>query len=348
VEARVNPDRCVGCGICSGSCDPGAINLVQLPVQAARRQVDAWVDEATAAGEAPYIAFVCGYSVGESFPVDTATGQCAALPGYRVFPVPCAGWVQPRTVERAFKRGARGVLVVGCGPGECTYREGAKWTAQRLSGERRPALRPEMAPRERVRFLQFNPTEPQALVREAARFREGGEASSSGRALPVRVLGAAAVVLVSCGVMAAGSRVEYAGPPASTELVVSFKHPGRAGEDCRELSPEELEKLPVHMRQPRVCQRVRPSVRLRVRVDDAVVLERAYAPGGVAGDGNSIAIERLPVEPGRRVVSVELGETSDPKEWTYREERAVEFLPAERRVLLFDRLIGFTWHGGPS
>ena len=116
VQALVDPDKCVGCGICAGSCDPGGISLPQLPVVDQRRRIEGWIEDALAAGDRPHLAFVCASSAGASLRIDEATGIAPELPGYRVLAVPCTGWVQRFTLERAMRKGAAGALVVGCGP----------------------------------------------------------------------------------------------------------------------------------------------------------------------------------------------------------------------------------------
>jgi F420-non-reducing hydrogenase iron-sulfur subunit len=44
----------------------------------------------------------------------------------------CSGRVDPQFILRAFEKGADGVLVCGCHPGECHYLEGNKKTARRI------------------------------------------------------------------------------------------------------------------------------------------------------------------------------------------------------------------------
>ena len=42
----------------------------------------------------------------------------------RVVRVMCSGRIEPTFVTRAFRRGADGVLICGCHPGDCHYQEG--------------------------------------------------------------------------------------------------------------------------------------------------------------------------------------------------------------------------------
>lgn len=55
----------------------------------------------------------------------------------RVVRVPCSGRVNPRFVIRAFQRGADGVLVAGCHPGDCHYNTGNYYARRRFLLARR-------------------------------------------------------------------------------------------------------------------------------------------------------------------------------------------------------------------
>ena len=153
-------------------------------------------------------------------------------------------------------------------------------------------------------------------------------------------LGLAAAVLavvITAGLGLVRDLVYAAPRVADSELVVSFKHPGQVAENCRDFTPEELAKLPMHMRQGRVCDRARADVRLRVSVDGTRVVDATLPPKGIWGDGNSVAIERIPIELGEHAVRVELGDSADPDEWSYTDERNLTFDAKNRRVVTFDR-----------
>jgi hypothetical protein len=85
-------------------------------------------------------------------------------------------------------------------------------------------------------------------------------------------------------------------------------------------------------------------VRLRVVLDGQVALERAYEPGGLWSDQQSVAVETLTAAPGPHAVEVAIGTSPDAAEWTARDARTVLLSRDARRVVLFDRGRGFTWH----
>ncbi|MDJ0763168.1 MAG: hydrogenase iron-sulfur subunit [Myxococcota bacterium] len=69
------------------------------------------------------LTFVCNWcSYGGA---DKAGGlKLAYPPGVRLVRVMCSGRVDPQMVVKAFREGADGVLVLGCHPGDCHYKDG--------------------------------------------------------------------------------------------------------------------------------------------------------------------------------------------------------------------------------
>jgi coenzyme F420-reducing hydrogenase delta subunit/Pyruvate/2-oxoacid:ferredoxin oxidoreductase delta subunit len=330
VAAKVNPALCVGCGICSASCDSVGIDIPWFDLLEKRKLLEGWLEEEPGVS----VALACVHSAGGSLSVDTETGRCKELPDHRVLKIPCAGWVHAMTVERAQRKGAGEVVVVACGEGACAYREGDKWLTERMASERKPALRRDKADPEKIHLLRLHSWQKRELISRATTKRRG----------PLRMAVATAVLALVAVVTIVVSELPYT-PPTSPEpiLVVSFKHPGavRLG---RLLTPEEKAKYPAYMKRERVIERRRNPVRMQVRVDGKKILEKTYEPTGLWGDGNSFAIERLRVPAGTHRVEVWIGETADPEEWTRRSETEVTFSTSQHRVVLFDRVQGFTWH----
>ncbi len=51
----------------------------------------------------------------------------------RIIRVPCSGRVDPMFVVKAFQEGADGVMVLGCHPGDCHYRDGNYYARRRFA-----------------------------------------------------------------------------------------------------------------------------------------------------------------------------------------------------------------------
>lgn len=345
-QASVIDSKCVSCGICAGSCDTAGIGLQEFESIEQRRRVEHWLKDAEAAGEECDVAYVCTESAAAGLTVDEETGRCDELPGYRVLEVPCAAWVHPLMIERAFRYGAKGVMITACAPGACHYREGGEWMRQRLAGEREPALRPDKVDQEKVSFIELDRTRSKEFITRALAVRESNARSGPFKTSPALTVAAAIVLaMLSAGVMGVVSDFSYATPVAEgSELVVSFKHPGAISENCRDLSAAEIEAVPIHMRHKQDCERLRASVRLLVEVDGKESLRQTFAPTGLWGDGSSVAVERIPLPVGAHTVTIAIGDTLDEAEWSYRDTRSLEFDADSKQVVIFDRLNGFTWH----
>jgi ferredoxin len=306
-QSQVDPGRCVGCGICAGSCDTAGIGLRDwFPVENQRALLERWVAE------------------DPDSPITLACAHGPRTRGERVLEVPCAGWIHPYTLERLLARNASMIRVVSCAPGDCRYRHGPEFIEERLTGRREPALRTDNIDPSRIQL-------------------QGGETQSDSSTMKALVV--AGVVLLFGLVTWWLSDAPYTPPHrAEPELVVSFRHPG-AVKLGRLLTAKERARYPAYMKRKRVRMRGRTPVRLRVEIDGQTVHEHSYPATGIQQDGDSIAIVRLPITAGSHVVAVSLGDTEDPDKWTFETRNVLDFDATRRRVVLFDRVKGFRWDG---
>ncbi len=341
VQAQVDRDRCIGCGICTGACDSDAISLPWLDIGTVKAKLDRWVDDAFQRKEKPMLAFLCASSAASEFPVDERTGNCPSLPGYQVQAVPCAGWVSPRLLERSLQKGAAGILVSGCGPGEHVFREGAQWIEDRLAATRRPIFRKTKGDIAKIRFVEFDRTRPAALQEAAREFLSGQRSREKSESRIRRLITIGALVLILGGFVAVASDLPYSAPAADSSLVISFRHPGDLIEEVQELSASEAEKLPIHMRKAVVTDRRRAPVRLRLYSDGNLLLDKSYEPRGLRSDGPSVAFETVSLTPGTHQLRVEIGDTPDPENWPHTWTESVTIEYKQRRVLLFETDKGF-------
>ncbi|NOX36365.1 MAG: hydrogenase iron-sulfur subunit [Calditrichaeota bacterium] len=342
--ASVDPARCVGCGICVGSCDPAGVTYPLLEPLDIRQWINQVLEASSPGQTPPYLAFICAESAGADLQLNAA-GESPELPGYRILPVPCAGWVHPLLIERAVRKGAAGVLIVSCDL-DPYCRKGVEWTAERLDGERKPALRKEKVGDTPVYHLRVDRTEKDAFLKAARQFQQEGRIPQrSPRSRFYRWTVAAVLVLgLSLATVVPSDAWYPTVVPEHPEVVVSFKHPGQLVEQSAATQKSNDELLP-HMRGAASIQRVRVPVRMRIFVDGKEVLNKSYRPGGLFNDGTSLAIEKLPIPEGRHRVRIEIGDSPDPDEWNYVDEREVVLDSNTRRhVVMFDRVSGFRWY----
>ncbi len=69
------------------------------------------------------IAFVCNWCTYNGADL-AGTSRMKYAENVRVIKLPCTGRIDPLFVVEAFKKGAKGVLVSGCHPGDCHYTSG--------------------------------------------------------------------------------------------------------------------------------------------------------------------------------------------------------------------------------
>jgi hypothetical protein len=120
-------------------------------------------------------------------------------------------------------------------------------------------------------------------------------------------------------------------------LTIAFKHVAAFEAAAPVRSPEELEKLPRHMR-PQNLERARTGKRVdsvfRVELDGRRLVEKTYRPSGLRHDGPTFAYEEIPVPPGRHRLEAVLADGGDERGRRWRLDVEVEIHP--RQVLLVE------------
>jgi len=120
---------------------------------------------------------------------------------------------------------------------------------------------------------------------------------------------------------------------------------------CIDRTAEELEALPLHMRQARVCEDVAPAYRLRIAIDGAEVLDETFQPGGLRGDRPLTVDRQLALPPGSAQLDIRFSPEADvllaealarasatlP---SYRLERSVELIPDRILLVTLDDATG--------
>lgn len=344
-QAQVDPDRCIGCGICAGACDTQGIGLAWFDARKVGRELEEWTAAEQARDARPAIAFVCAQGDG-GWELFGRPAWERRLPGYRVQPVPCAGWVEPKLIERLVTKGAAAVLIVGCGSAESFGREGNLWMPARLAGTRQPALRPNRADPRRVAHIDFDPLRPQLLVGAAAQLL----ADNRRRFVPARRdrwIGWAAglaIVASALGLMLGLSVAPFRDPsPSGPEFVFTFRARGDwAATELATAAPDDTR--PVHMRAALPARRTRHPVVVRVAIDGRVE-ERVIQPKGLAHDGVSVGEVRVRLASGVHRATVELWPRppalgGSPQRWS------ADWLaqPRRRHVLAYEPESGFVWN----
>ena len=141
--ARVDPQLCVSCGICAGSCAPMGVGPPGRSGRDQVEQVREFVSSGIAAGSIVVVG--CDHAAGG---FATRVGRDGVVP----YPVDCGGNLHTSVVELLLRGGAAGVMVVACPPRDCWHREGPRWLEERLYRGREAELQPRVD-RARLRYL---------------------------------------------------------------------------------------------------------------------------------------------------------------------------------------------------
>ena len=120
-----------------------------------------------------------------------------------------------------------------------------------------------------------------------------------------RAVAAGAVAVGLTVLLGALSQVPYDTDSAANAAVrLTWRMRGVRVEECRRLTPEELDEIPAHMRQEEVCEgRIIPH-RLVVSLDDAVVVDEFVRSAGARADRPLYVFHDLSVPAGEHRVAV--------------------------------------------
>lgn len=138
------------------------------------------------------------------------------------------------------------------------------------------------------------------------------------------------------------SQIPY-GAATDAEAVVrlAWRIRGTRVEECRRLTPAELEQLPVHMRQQEVCEGRALPYRLVVMLDGEMIVDEPVRASGARADRPLYVYHELPVRPGAHDLAVRFTRDTVPADTAgerERERRGERESPAPPRLELVRRV----------
>ena len=128
--AQTNKALCMACGICAAACPLSAITVEDCSNEKVAAQIQAgqWLKKARS-GDPKVLVLTCSWNLRAEADRDAMAHLPANI---RVVTVPCSGRVDPTVVLSALQAGATTVLVAGCQPGECHYKQGTRIAQGRM------------------------------------------------------------------------------------------------------------------------------------------------------------------------------------------------------------------------
>ncbi len=148
----------------------------------------------------------------------------------------------------------------------------------------------------------------------------------------LRVAVAAAVVTA----VAVAAHPTVTDPTEGALLRIAIRTMAGTVSDCRKLTPQELEALPMHMRRPEVCETRAVPYRLEVAIAGRPVLDRTYTAAGIHGDRPLTVDEEIGLSAGPHDVAVRFAPSADahaataPPSFSY--DGTIEFPDGRIRV----------------
>lgn len=283
--ARVDPTRCVGCGICVGACLPLALSFDGRLPETLWRDVLA---RAQVTGSGPVkLVFTCERHARQGAAPYIAAADASNAQDEtrtRVISFRCAAMASPSLVSEALEAGAGAVHIVGCPPEDCLNREGNLREQERIERRRLPRLRASV-PEGAVTTDWLSPVDFGLALRAAG---QRPVASAQGyritRSDGPRLLGLLGLAASAVAIVIALGRLRYQPfPDVQAALALTVEH--TAG------SPSQV--VGGSSESPLVGGGA-PAERFIAEVDGAPVLEVAYS-----GTPPRIRLLRqLPTSPG--------------------------------------------------
>lgn len=299
LRADVQASLCVGCGLCAGSCSSLAIGP---PARTGRDQLVAARQVLAGMGETTGRALVVACR-NDGAVAGALARHLGDDPTVARFEVDCAGTLHPSTVAYLASRFAS-TLILTCPAQNCLHREGATLADARILRGQRPAV-PDRIDQRAVRVLHGSMGEWPRIVEAIAAARGRGTASRPAPAARgARAALAAVATAVLLAMVALGSGWPQGRPADHALLRLGWRLAGQIKERCRDLTPEELARRPVHMRAPRECASEVLAYDLTAAVDGQVVTRKRVRSPGLRADRPLSVEEEIEVPPGEHDVTV--------------------------------------------
>ena len=128
--------------------------------------------------------------------------------------------------------------------------------------------------------------------------------------------------------------------PDQAMITLSISHAGELLEDCRQLSPEELAKLPPNMRLSTSCARERSPVDLEISLDGDSVFRIKADPPGLYNDQGVDIYHSIKVPVGTSQMVLRMNDNARVEGPTFTHEQEITLESAQLLTVQFSTSTG--------
>jgi hypothetical protein len=125
-------------------------------------------------------------------------------------------------------------------------------------------------------------------------------------------------------------------PDGMAQIKLSFRHGGQRVEDCRKLTPEEIQKLPPNERRPNTCSRQRVPIVVELKLDGKLLYAAVLPPSGLSGDGPSQTYAKFLVPAGRHAFEARLRDSKREAGYDYETVTGIDLAPYQSLAVDFE------------
>ncbi len=119
-------------------------------------------------------------------------------------------------------------------------------------------------------------------------------------------------------------------------VTVTFSHAAQRVGECRQLTQEELNKLPPNMRKPSDCPRERFPVRIELRSGEHVLYQDTLLPSGIWSDGKANIYKRVEIDSGIHNLFVGMNDSGGDEGFDFDNAEQIDIVAGRNVVIRFD------------
>jgi len=287
-QAEIDPNLCVSCGVCIGSCPDNALTFGDIPLNPLWKTTLAEVAEK----KNVKVVFTC-----ERHAMHGA-GAMFNDPNIHIVPLTCVAMANPKLAAQALEAGASDVQFIGCPPEDCANREGNTWLNERVSGERLPKLSKDAIPLVHTAWVaptDFGRAARSKVKEEANAFKLNLDASHVKSVVPLLVVMA---VVTGIQIWLSSRPIAFFGSDSASLIVQMTHHSGYAIHDVP--PPPTIE--------PNLAQ----PIRLTVEVDGEMVVDETYTAINNHINQGARIFEQMHLPTGKHQLVIKMYDRSDP------------------------------------